>query len=265
MMRPLVCLLAALSLDAPVSGQSTAFEVVSIKPAPQNKKERQRHLGTRIDSAMADFGGVSMMLLITRAYGLNSFQVLGAPELNTTWFDILAKLPAGSSTAQVPEMLKTLLRERFRLEAHQDTREFAVYSLTAAKGGPRIPLKPEDYDSAYAGSLEEKIRNGTAHGPLPVTMTRLAEFISQYRDYLRLGRPVVNQSGIKGEYLIDLEAFMQPSLDAAMAAEKDGADPTAAESAVFSAAEKLGLRLEPRKVSMIALVIDHIEMTPTPQ
>jgi uncharacterized protein (TIGR03435 family) len=37
------------------------------------------------------------MMLITRAYGLNSFQVLGAPELNTTRFDILAKLPAGSS------------------------------------------------------------------------------------------------------------------------------------------------------------------------
>ena len=45
----------------------------------------------------------------------------------------------------------------------------------------------------------------------------------------------------------------------------DGADRMAMESALFSAAEKLGLQLEPRKVSMTALVIDHIEMTPTPQ
>jgi uncharacterized protein (TIGR03435 family) len=45
----------------------------------------------------------------------------------------------------------------------------------------------------------------------------------------------------------------------------DGADRMAMESAVFGAVEKLGLRLEPRKVSMTALVIDHIEMTPTPQ
>jgi uncharacterized protein (TIGR03435 family) len=57
---------------------------------------------------------------------------------------------------------------------------------------------------------------------------------------------------------------MQPSLDAAMAAQKDGADPAAAESAVVDAAEKLGLRLEPRKVSMTAMVIDYREMTPTP-
>jgi uncharacterized protein (TIGR03435 family) len=253
MMRPLVCLLAALSLDATVSGQSTAFEVVSIKPAPQDKKELQRHLGTRIDSAMVDFGGVSIMMLITRAYGLNSFQVLGAPELNTTRFNILAKLPAGSSTEQVPEMLKTLLRERFRLEAHQDTRDYRVYSLTATNGGPKVPLKPADYDPA------------TAHGPMPVTMARLADFINQYRDYLRLDRPVLDQSGLKSEYLLDLAAFMQPSLDAAMAAPKDGADPTAVESAVFGAVENLGLRLEPRKVSMTALVIDRIEMTPTPQ
>jgi uncharacterized protein (TIGR03435 family) len=269
MKRPLVCLLAVLlagpALDAPVSGQSTAFEVVSIKPAPLDKKELQRHMGTRIDSAMADFGGVTLMMLITRAYGLNSFQVSGAPELNTTRFNILAKLPAGSSTAQVPEMLKTLLRERFRLEAHQDTRDFGVYSLTVAKGGPKIPLKPADYDPAYARSLEEKINNGTAHGVLPLTLARLADFINQYRDYLRLDRPVVDQSGLKSEYLIDREAFMLPSQAAAMAAQKDGADPTAAESALFSAAEKLGLRLEPRKVPMTALVIDHIEMTPTPQ
>jgi uncharacterized protein (TIGR03435 family) len=74
-------------------------------------------------------------------------------------------------------------------------------------------------------------------------MARLADFINQYRDYLRLDRPVVDQSGLKSEYLIDLEAFMLPSQAAAMAAQKDGADPTAAESALFSAAEKLGLRL----------------------
>jgi uncharacterized protein (TIGR03435 family) len=248
MKRPLICLLAALALDAPVFGQSNAFEVVSIKPAPQNPKELKRHLGAQIDPAMADFGGFSIMMLITRAYGLNSFQVLGAPELNTTRFDILAKLPAGSSTAQVPEMLKTLLRERFRLEAHQDTRDFAVYGLTAAKGGPKIPLK--HYNSA------------TAHGSLPVTMAQVAGFINQYDYLLQLDQPVVDQSGRTSEYPIDL---FQPLIDAAMAAQKDGGDRMAGEGAVFGAMEKLGLRLERRKVSMTALVIDHIEMTATPQ
>jgi len=77
MKRELVCLLAALTLDSPAPAQSTAFEVVSIKPAPQNKKELQQHLGTQLDPAMVDFGGVSLLMLLTRAYGLHSFQVLG--------------------------------------------------------------------------------------------------------------------------------------------------------------------------------------------
>jgi uncharacterized protein (TIGR03435 family) len=253
MKRTLVCLLAALALEAPVSGQSTAFEVVSIKPAPENGKELKRHLGTQIDPAMVDFGGVSIMMLITRAYGLNSFQVLGAPELNTTRFDVLAKLPAGSSTAQVPEMLKTLLRERFRLEAHQDKRDFGIYGLIATKGGPKIPAKPAGSDIA------------AAHPLAPLTMAGLAAFINQYQYLLRLSRPVVDQSGLKSEYPIDLALFMQPLLDAAMAARRDAADPMGVESAVIVAIEKLGLRLEPHKVPMAALVIDHIEMTPTAQ
>jgi len=252
MKGPLVCLLAALAFDSPASGQSTAFEVVSIKPAPQNKKELQQHLGKQLDPAMLDFGGVSLLMLLTRAYGLHSFQVVGEPELNTTRFNIVAKLPTGSSTAQVPEMLKTMLRERFRLEARQETREFGVYALTAPKGVPKIPLKPAGDDPAPGRGLP------------PGTMAQAADFINQYQDVLRLSRPVVDQTGVEADH-IDLASFVQPLLDAAIAARKDGADPMAVEIAVLGAVQKLGLRLEPRKASMTALVITHIELTPTPE
>lgn len=251
-MKPLlVCLLAALALDSPASGQSAAFEVVSIKPAPQNKKELQQHLGTQIDPSMVDFGGVSLLMLRTRAYGLHSFQVIGEPELNTTRFNIVAKLPTGSSTAQVPEMLKTMLRERFRLEAREETREFGVYALTASKGVPKLPLKTAGDDAAPRG--------------LPAgTMAQVADFINQYQGVLRLSRPVVDQTGVKADQ-IDLASFVQPLLDAAIAAQKDGADSMSVESAVLGAVQKLGLRLEPRKAPLTALVITHIELTPTPE
>jgi uncharacterized protein (TIGR03435 family) len=252
MKGPLVCLLAALVLDFPAPGQSTAFEVVSIKPAPQNKKELQQHLGKQIDPAMLDFGGVSLLILLTRAYGLHSFQVLGAPELNTTRFHIVAKLPTGSSTAQVPEMLKTMLRERFRLEAHQETRDFGVYALTAPKGVPKIPLKLVGEDPAPGRGLP------------PGTMAQAADFINQYQNVLQLSRPVVDQTGVEANH-IDLASFVQPLLDAAIAARKDGADPMSVESAVLGAVRRLGLRLESRKASMTALVITHIELTPTPE
>jgi uncharacterized protein (TIGR03435 family) len=195
MKRPLVCLLATLALNSPASGQSAAFEVVSIKPAPENKKELQQHLGTQIDPAMVHFGGVSLLMLITRAYGLHSFQVLGAPELNTTRFNIVAKLPSGSSTAQVPEMLETLLRERFHLVAHRETREFGVYALTAPKGGSKVPLKPSGDDPAPGRGLP------------PGTMARAADFINQYDYVLRFSRPVVDQTGLEADH-IDLASFV---------------------------------------------------------
>lgn len=252
MKRPLVCLLAALALNSPAFGQSAAFEVASIKPAPENKKELQQHMGAKVDPAMVDFGGISLLMLITRAYGLHSFQVLGAPELNTTRFNIVAKLPTGSSTAQVPEMLKTLLRERFHLAVHEETREFAVYALTALKGGSMIPLKPAGDGPAPGRGLP------------PGTMAQAVDFINQYDYVLRLSRPVVDQTGLEVDR-IDRAAFVQPLLDAALAANRDGADPMAVESAVLGAVHQLGLRLEPRKARMTALVVAHIDMTPTPE
>jgi uncharacterized protein (TIGR03435 family) len=208
-------------------------------------------MGTQIDPAMVDFGGVSLLMLLTRAYGLHSFQVVGEPELNTTRFNIVAKLPAGSSTAEVPEMLKTMLRERFRLAARQETRELGVYALTAPKGVPKIPLKPAGDDPP-------------GRGLPPGTMAQAADFINQYQYVLRLSRPVVDQTGVEADH-IDLASFVQPLLDAAIAAQKDGADPMAVESAVLGSVQKLGLRLEPRKASMTVLVITHIELTPTPE
>jgi uncharacterized protein (TIGR03435 family) len=201
---------------------------------------------------MVDFGGVSLLMLITRGYGLHSFQVVGEPELNTTRFNIVAKLPTGSSTAQVPEMLKTMLRERFRLEARQETRDFGVYALTAPKGIPKIPLKQAGDDPAPGRGLP------------PGTMAQAADFINQYQYVLQLSRPVVDQTGIDADH-IDVASFVQPLLDAAITARKDSADSMEVESAVLGAVQKLGLRLEPRKASMTVLVITHIELTPTPE
>ena len=145
-----------------------------------------------------------------------------------------------------------MLRERFRLEARQETREFGVYALTAPEGVPKFPLKPAGDDPAPGRGLP------------PGTMAQAADFINQYQHVLRLSRPVVDQTGVDADR-IDLASFVQPLLGAAIAAQKDGADPMAEESAVLVAAQKLGLRLEPRKASMTALVITHIELTPTPE
>jgi uncharacterized protein (TIGR03435 family) len=55
----------------------------------------------------------------------------------TERFDVVATLPAGATPAQVPEMLQSLLAERFGLKIHKEKKGFPVYALVVGKS----PLK----------------------------------------------------------------------------------------------------------------------------
>jgi uncharacterized protein (TIGR03435 family) len=72
------------------------------------------------------------------AYGAKAWQVSGPPWIQSERFDIVAKLPSGSTKEQVPEMLKPLLADRFKMALHHKVREHAVYELQIAKGGPKL-------------------------------------------------------------------------------------------------------------------------------
>jgi uncharacterized protein (TIGR03435 family) len=246
-----------------VSGQNPpSFEVASIKPAEpltvESMRSGQLHLGVKIDAARADFGGVSLMNLITRAYGVRNFQVAGPDFLTRARFDILAKLPDGASPGQVPEMLQTLLGERFKLALHRDTKEFPVYALVVAKDGPKLTPRPADFDPATKSDVR------------PVTIDGLVDLISGLTD-----RPIVNKTELPGEYMVPLGQFMREAtlqrasayVKARAAARGDGAPSDAAsdpaDAAVSGFVKPLGLKLEPRKLPLPLLVIDHLESTPT--
>jgi uncharacterized protein (TIGR03435 family) len=64
--------------------------------------------------------------------------------MNADRFDILAKMPEGSNKDQVPDMLQTLLAERFKLTLHHDTRDTPVYALVVGKGGPKLKEAPPE-------------------------------------------------------------------------------------------------------------------------
>jgi len=67
-------------------------------------------------------------------------------------FDIDAKLPAGANRTQVPEMLQSLLADRFRLKFHNGSKEFPVYALVVAAQGLKLKdlTKPGDTPDAKA-------------------------------------------------------------------------------------------------------------------
>jgi uncharacterized protein (TIGR03435 family) len=86
-----------------------------------------------------------------------------------------------------------------------------------------------------------------------------------------LGRPVLDQTGLAGTYhvVMDIEATdtvedARIARDSAGAsANPAGAASTPSGNSVLMAAEKLGLRLEPRRAPVEQIVIDHVEKVPT--
>lgn len=63
------------------------------------------------------------------AHGLKKLSDLRAGWMASERWEITAKLPEGSDTRQIPEMLQSLLRCRFQLKMHRETKDLPVYGL----------------------------------------------------------------------------------------------------------------------------------------
>ena len=289
-----------------------SFEVASVKPAPPIVPAQvlggKIHIGMSVDGARVDIGNLSLMDLLWRAYRVRPYQISGPDWLSGQRFDIAAKLPEGVGADQVPEMLQALLAERFKLVAHTEGKERPVYGLVVGKSGAK--LKASDAESpAPAGSDPATQASGSsqmsfsrdangltisggsrlgagpahislgANGALHVeatkmTMERFAELLSSLVD-----RPVVDMTGIKGDYDVALDLSREDLRNAASAAgvtmpvrPMRGGDagmvqaPTASDpsgASIFTAVEQLGLKLEPRKDRLTTIVIDRVEKMPT--
>jgi uncharacterized protein (TIGR03435 family) len=141
-----------------------AFEVATIKPARPIQEQAlagKMHVGEKIDGARADYGAMSIADLITLAFKVKAAQVSGPDWIKTERFDILAKLPEGATKDQVPQMLQSLLADRFKMTFHRETKDQSVYALVVAKGGPKLKESPPDdpapaADTAAGPPKEEK-------------------------------------------------------------------------------------------------------------
>src|SRR5579863_73926 len=146
-----VCLaLAAGGLPGQTPAAAPAFDVASIKPSapvtPAMAASGKIHAGMKITATRVDIGMLSLMDLICKAYDVKQYQVSGPAWLGAQRFDILAKMPEGATKEQAPQMLQTLLAERFKLKIHRDDKQqpVPIYALVVGKGGPKMKLSEPD-------------------------------------------------------------------------------------------------------------------------
>jgi len=264
-------------------GQETgriAFEVASIKPA-KPMPMGQVQIGMNVDGSILQYSKVSLKECIRAAYRVKDFQVEGPDWLGSARFDIVAKLPEGSSKSRVPEMLQALLVERFKLALHRDLREHAVYAMVAAKGGAKLkaaeivpagdpaPSPNAGRGETPRGTMETTTdASGMHFKASAIPLAALADLVSHFCE-----RPVVDQTGIGGQYDFDLaispETLRDLPAGGAIPMRHGGGEPPQIDAraepaaSIFEALQRYGLKLEPRKAPMEVLTVDRIEKEPT--
>src|ERR1019366_3276188 len=131
--------------------EDLTFEVASVKPAapPQLTPGGRSGIfvGGRGGPGTPDPGQITrsnstLKNLIMAADDVKTYQGSG-PASITSWldterYDIVAKVPPGATKEQVAVMWQNLLKERFGLVVHHESKEFQVEQLEVAKGGPKV-------------------------------------------------------------------------------------------------------------------------------
>lgn len=257
-------------------GQSAGalrFEVASIKPVSPDGRYMVR---MRVDAGRLDITNFTLKALIRNACEVQAFQISGPDWMASTHFDIAANLPAGTTRSQVPEMLRALLAERFKMKIHRETRELPVYALVVGKNGPRMkeaevapdapgPAAGRQSPVPEGGSVAGVDCGATNETPAAagwminkgpnhveghaMNMVSLANTLA-----FTLGYRVIDQTGLKGNYDFDLD----------YAPEEGQRTPETIVASLLNAVQsQLGLKLEGRKGPVELIVVDHIEKTPT--
>ncbi len=179
--------------------------------------------------------------LLLYAFGVRDSQLIGGPDwLMKDKFDVEAVTGTSDdlNRTTLQPLLQAMFADRFQLKFHYEDRELPVYSLTVAKGGPKLTVH------AGEGQPMTGIRSSSgkqAVNARKTTMKRLAEVLGQQGDRL-----VLDNTGLDGEYDFKLQWTDLATVDSG--------DPS-----LFTAIqEQLGLKLEPGKGRVQVTVIDSV-------
>ena len=264
--------------QAPSAQETPQFEVASVKP---NKTGDNRVMLGMQPGGRFTANNVSVRQLITNAYRLQSFQIVGGPGwLGTDRFDIVAKAAGDVPADQTQLMMRGLLAERFGLVAHMETREMPIYALVLAhsdgKLGPKMKPSTVDCEAMFAqgrgrGALPppptpgQPMMCGMRIGPGSVAAggMRVAQFASSLSPMT--GRVVQDKTDLAGRY--DFEMSWTPDQGVGPSGPpRDTPAPPAGDagaSLFTSIQEQLGLKLESQRGPVDVLVIDNVH-APTP-
>ena len=247
-----------------------AFDVAAIKP--NNSGAIGEQVRFYPPSGRVTMTNVTVKRMIQNAYRLQDQQIAGGPGwITSEHFDIVANSEASNlSPDDRWMMVRAQLADRFKLKMHTEPREQSVFALVLARSDGKIGSQLRKSETACAaptaprtGPIDLSVPNQCGvimGGPgrmnfRGVTMEMLAAQLSA-----RVGRSVVDRTGLGGRFDLDVEFAPQPLRP------EPGADPASVDRpadndpSIYTAIqEQLGLKLDSQKTAVDVTVIDSVE------
>lgn len=259
--RPLILIaIAATPIGSIAQTETPAYEVVSVRenhnPDPAWRMEFTADGVSALD--------VTLEYALQEAFGLYDDRLWsGGPAwIKEKRFDIDAKFDVTKypkpTLEQRRAMLQQLMKDRFKLVVHHETKQFPLYALVLAKRGP-----------LFKETIDENLRHSDTWGVMCMhTRSRrgVLEMSGCPMDALAssigglaqgdLGRKVVDKTGLKGHF--DFRLSWTPMMSNGLSTPPNGPD---GGPSIFTAVkEQLGLELKPITGPLDTIVIDHVEM-----
>jgi len=231
----LACVFLPTALCVAQSAALPTFEVAAIKPSTTN--DNSSSWNSRNGRLAVQNNSIKQIIM--SAYSLQEYTYSGPAWLEGERYNIDAKADEKVPREVLQQMVQALLVERFKLKFHREQKLVPGYAMVVAKSG--LKVKPVEGEGSSMSSNDTKL---TAKH---VDMPRIAVFASRV-----LGQPVIDETGVKDGFDFVLEFDRR---------QRTESDPNApALPTIFTAlSEQLGLKLEPKKVPLDVLVVDHAE------
>jgi uncharacterized protein (TIGR03435 family) len=233
-------------------GQTLEFEAAAIKPANPDQKGS----GIRIEKARIKVINAPLRFMVQYAWNVKDFQVVGGPSwAGTERYDVDAVSQKPFEGDDLRMMIRALLADRFKLAVHTETQEKPGYALVIAKNGPKLPPAEDDRNRLFSRTAS----GDTTLTAKNVTMEEFASLLST-----QLTAIVVDRTGLDGHFNCSFQ--WTPDQPTRPMISKSGepipappADAVPGPSIFTALQEKLGLKLESRKVPTEIIVIDRAE------
>jgi uncharacterized protein (TIGR03435 family) len=253
-----VSLLSLTIAGAAVAADAPKFEIADVHVSPTARGFAQ-NFGGVLRAGKYVNRDATMLELIQAAWGVSADAISGGPGwIGSDVFDVIAKVPDGTTQAKANLMLQSLLEERFKLVIKNGVHPVPRFVLTVGKGGSKLKSASGSGDSTC-----QPVGGGgpPAPGTNPLVKAACRNLTSaQIAENLRqlaggyLDHDVIDQTKLEGTYDFDLEWTPRGALAAA------GSDGIS----VFDAVSKqLGLKLESQPMPVESLMIESVNRKPT--